>query len=62
MLDMKRTFDDLVERFADIRGDARSASSRNPIYQHVSDALAGSVEYSAMEKVYELVAQRATTT
>src|SRR6185295_15337365 len=26
----------------------------NPIYRHVSDALAGSVEYSAMEKVYEL--------
>src|SRR5262249_41442319 len=25
-----------------------------PIYRHVSDALAGSVEYSAMEKVYEL--------
>ena len=31
-----------------------TACSRNPIYRHVSDALAGSVEYSAMEKVYEL--------
>ena len=53
MLDMKRTFDDLVERFAE-SADARDRILGNPIYQHVSDALAGSVEYSAMEKVYEL--------
>jgi anion-transporting ArsA/GET3 family ATPase len=53
MLDMKRTFDDLVARFA--RNDAeRERILRNPIYQHVSDALAGSAEYSAMEKVYQL--------
>jgi anion-transporting ArsA/GET3 family ATPase len=55
MLDMKRTFDDLVMRFAESEA-ARSRILRNPIYQHVSDALAGSVEYSAMEKVYELAA------
>ncbi|MCG8589855.1 MAG: AAA family ATPase [Proteobacteria bacterium] len=53
MLDMKGTFDGLVQRFA------RDAESRerifsNPIYQHVSDALAGSAEYAAMEKLYEL--------
>jgi anion-transporting ArsA/GET3 family ATPase len=53
MLDMKRTFDDLVERFAE-SADARDRILSNPIYQHVSDALSGSVEYSAMEKVYEL--------
>jgi len=53
MLDMKRTFDDLVERFAE-SPDARDRILENPIYRHVSDALAGSVEYSAMEKVYEL--------
>ncbi|MBW2244040.1 MAG: ArsA family ATPase [Deltaproteobacteria bacterium] len=58
MLDTKRTFDDLVRRFA------RDATTRdrifeNPIYQHVSDALAGSSEYSAMEKVDELVASGA---
>ena len=35
--------------------EARERILANPIYQHVSDALAGSVEYSAMEKVYELV-------
>ncbi|HKA16326.1 MAG TPA: ArsA-related P-loop ATPase [Myxococcota bacterium] len=53
MLDMKRTFDDLVARFAE-SPTARDRVLRNPIYRHVSDALAGSVEYSAMEKVYEL--------
>jgi anion-transporting ArsA/GET3 family ATPase len=53
MLDMKRTFDDLVRRFADDPA-ARERILGNPIYQHVSDALAGSAEYSAMEKVYEL--------
>jgi anion-transporting ArsA/GET3 family ATPase len=53
MLDMKRTFDDLVERFAE-SPEARDRIFSNAIYQHASDALAGSVEYSAMEKVYEL--------
>jgi anion-transporting ArsA/GET3 family ATPase len=53
MLDMKRTFDDLVARFAE-SDSARARVLENPIYRHVSDALAGSVEYSAMEKVYEL--------
>jgi anion-transporting ArsA/GET3 family ATPase len=53
MLDMKRTFDDLVARFAESDA-ARERILGNPIYQHVSEALAGSVEYSAMEKVYEL--------
>jgi anion-transporting ArsA/GET3 family ATPase len=53
MLDMKRTFDDLVARLAESE-EARERILRNPIYQHASDALAGSVEYSAMEKVFEL--------
>lgn len=53
MLDMKRTFDDLVERFAE-DAVARERILENPIYQHASDALAGSAEYSAMEKVFEL--------
>jgi anion-transporting ArsA/GET3 family ATPase len=53
MLDMKRTFDDLVERFAE-SPEVRDRILSNAIYQHASDALAGSVEYSAMEKVYEL--------
>ncbi len=53
MLDMKRTFDDLVQRFAD-SDETRARILANPIYQHASDALAGSAEYSAMEKVYAL--------
>jgi anion-transporting ArsA/GET3 family ATPase len=53
MLDMKRTFDDLVVRFARTE-EERARILANPIYQHVSDALAGSAEYSAMEKVYQL--------
>ncbi len=54
MLDMKRTFDDLVERFAEST-EARERILGNRIYQHVSEALAGSAEYSAMEKVYEVM-------
>ena len=53
MLDMKRTFDDLVTRFAESE-TVRQRILGNRIYQHVSDALAGSAEYSAMEKVFEL--------
>lgn len=53
MLDMKRTFDDLVDRFAE-SPEARDRILGNRIYQNVSDALAGSAEYSAMEKVFEL--------
>ena len=53
MLDMKLTFDDLVDRFAE-SATARRRILDNPLYQHVSDALAGSAEYAAMEKVYEL--------
>jgi anion-transporting ArsA/GET3 family ATPase len=56
MLDMKRTFDELVTRFAPDPA-ARERIFANRIYQHVSDALAGSAEYSAMEKVYEMSAR-----
>lgn len=57
MLDMKRTFDDLVERFAEDAA-VRERIFENPIYQHASDALAGSAEYSAMEKVFELAERK----
>jgi anion-transporting ArsA/GET3 family ATPase len=53
MLDRKRTFDELVARFADSE-QARERILGNRIYQQLSDALAGSAEYSAMEKVFEL--------
>jgi anion-transporting ArsA/GET3 family ATPase len=53
MLDTKRTFDELVERFS-VNTDMRDAILGNPIYQQLSDTLAGSREYMAMEKLYEL--------
>ncbi len=56
MLDVKRTFDGLVERFAE-DAETHDRILSNRIYQNVSDALAGSLEYSAMEKVYQLAQQ-----
>jgi anion-transporting ArsA/GET3 family ATPase len=53
MLDSKRTFDDVVERFAGGE-DARDRILRNHYYRFVSTRLAGSHEYMAMEKLYEL--------
>lgn len=53
MLDMKRSFDGLVERFAE-SSKARDRIFGNRFYQHLSDALAGSVEFAAMERVFEL--------
>lgn len=53
MLDPKRTFDDLVEKHApDER--TRDAVLSNRIYKELSAAVAGSQEYMAMEKLYEL--------
>ncbi len=53
MLDTKRTFDDLIERFA-LNAEMRDTILGNPIYQQLSDTLAGSREYMAMEKLFEL--------
>ena len=53
MLDAKRTFDELVEWHApDER--TRDAVLSNRIYQELSNAVAGSQEYMAMEKLHEL--------
>ncbi|MGI8633510.1 MAG: ArsA family ATPase [Solirubrobacterales bacterium] len=53
MLDPKRTFDDLVARHApDV--ESRDRILTNRIYLQISNALAGSQEYMAMEKLYEL--------
>jgi anion-transporting ArsA/GET3 family ATPase len=53
MLDAKRTFDDLIEKHApDER--TRDAVLSNRIYKELSNAVAGSQEYMAMEKLYEL--------
>jgi anion-transporting ArsA/GET3 family ATPase len=53
MLDTKRTWDDLVTRFALDQEQARRILA-NHYYQQISSALAGSQEFMAMEKLYEL--------
>ena len=53
MLDSKRTFDALIERVApDAR--ARDEVLNNRIYQELSSAVAGSQEFTAIAKLYEL--------
>jgi len=53
MLDAKRTFDDVIERLApDER--TRDEILENRIYQELSNAVAGSQEYTAMSKLYDL--------
>ena len=55
MLDMKRTFDEIVEAHAD---PARAAQIlANPFYQSLSSSFAGTQEYMAMEKLGQLHAQ-----
>jgi len=53
MLDTKRTFDELVERYAS-SPEARMRILNNQIYQYVSSSLAGTQEYMAMEKLHAL--------
>jgi anion-transporting ArsA/GET3 family ATPase len=53
MLDAKRTFDDLIERHAPDE-ETRDRVLNNRIYKEISNAMAGSQEYMAMEKLYEL--------
>lgn len=52
MLDMKRTFDEIVEQHAD-RERARQILE-NPFYQSLSSSFAGTQEYMAMEKLGQL--------
>src|ERR1700745_4265219 len=52
MLDMKRTFDEIVEAHAD---PARAAQIlANPFYQSLSSSFAGTQEYMALEKLGQL--------
>ncbi len=53
MLDAGQTFDDLVARYATSEA-TRHAILDNPYYQQFAATLAGSREFMAMEKVYEL--------
>ncbi|MFG2139000.1 ArsA family ATPase [Streptomyces sp. NPDC048650] len=52
MLDMKRTFDEIVEGHAD--ADRARAILDNPFYQSLSAGFAGTQEYMAMEKLGQL--------
>ena len=56
MLDAKATFDELVRRHAPDE-ETRDRILENRIYQQLSAALAGSQEYMAMEKLFELHAE-----
>lgn len=55
MLDMKRTFDEVVEAHAD--PDRAEQILSNPFYQALSSSFAGTQEYMAMEKLGQLRAQ-----
>ncbi len=53
MLDMRRTFDEVIERYS--RDDEQAERIlANRFYQRLSSTLAGTQEYMAMEKLYEL--------
>ena len=53
MLDSKRTFDSLIERLAPDAA-TRDEVLSNRIYQQLSGAVAGSQEFTAIAKLYEL--------
>lgn len=53
MLDAKRTFDELIDLLAPNRA-TREQILANPIYGHLSTAVAGSQDYTAIAKLFEL--------
>jgi anion-transporting ArsA/GET3 family ATPase len=53
MMDTKRTFDEVVERYAS-SPEARDRILNNKLYKHVSSQLAGAHEYMAMEKLLSI--------
>lgn len=57
MLDTKRTFDGLVEKYAP-SPETRDRILQNQLYGALSGSLAGSQEYMAMEKLYEVSRER----
>jgi anion-transporting ArsA/GET3 family ATPase len=56
MLDAKETFDEVVRKHAP-DAETRDRILSNRIYQQLSNALAGSQEYMAMEKLFEIHAE-----
>jgi anion-transporting ArsA/GET3 family ATPase len=55
-LDTQRTFDELIERNAGTP-ERRDLILSNPFYRRISDTLAGTSEYMAMEKLYALATE-----
>lgn len=56
MLDPKSTFDTLVIKHSPSKAVEKKILG-NKIYQHLSNMIAGSQEYMAMEKLYEIVSE-----
>jgi anion-transporting ArsA/GET3 family ATPase len=56
LLDARRTFDRLVERYAPDE-EARRRILDNRFYQHLSGALGGILEYMAVERLFEVAAE-----
>ncbi len=57
MLDTKRTFDKLIERHTS-SAQSRDSILNNRLYQYMSNMIAGSQEYMAMERLYEIASQK----
>jgi anion-transporting ArsA/GET3 family ATPase len=55
MLDSRSTFDSLIARIAADEA-AKERILKNHVYRHMSDTFAGSQDYMATEKLYDLVA------
>ncbi len=57
MLDTKHTFDALIKKYSN---DPKKAAAvlDNKLYNHLSNMIGGSQEYMAMEKLYEIAAER----
>ncbi len=56
MLDQKRAFDEIVNRYAQA-AELRQRIMANAIYQQIASSLAGSHEYAAVSKLYELYSE-----
>jgi len=56
MLDTKRTFDELIIKYS-LNADMRDRLLNNALYRNISNAFAGSQEYMAMEKLFEIYSQ-----
>lgn len=56
MLDTKRTFDDLIIRYA-VNEEMSGRILDNDLYKNISNAFVGSQEYMAMEKLFEIHSQ-----